>query len=119
MRGALGVIVGGFPFLLYQVLSKGGSWQALSMFYSPGTLKDRVTTRLVMFSETLLSDREHRVMWDGPFMPGWQRWLVPSIVLACCLTCLIARTNRNRPHAIRTRILPLVFLCSGRLLLCP
>src|SRR2546430_10247722 len=45
---------------------------------SPGTLKERVSTRLVMFAETLLSDREHRAMWDGPFMPGWQRWLFRS-----------------------------------------
>ena len=117
VRGALGGIVGGFPFLFYQVISKGGSWQALSMFYSPGTLEERVSTRLVMFSESLLSDREHRAMWDGPFMPGWQRWLFPSIAVACCLCSLIARTDRNRPHAILTRILALVFLFYGVMLL--
>jgi hypothetical protein len=117
VRWALGGVVGGFPFLFYQVLSKGGSWQALSMFYSPGTLKERVSTRLIMFAETLLADRERRAMWDGPFMPGWQRWLFPSIVLACCLASLVARRDRNQPHAILTRILTLVFLFYGAMLL--
>jgi hypothetical protein len=117
VRAGMGAIAGGFPFLLYQVISKGGSWQALSMFYSPGTLKERVSTRLVMFCETLLSDREHRAMWDGPFMPGWQRWLFPSIVLACCVTVLIARADRNKPHAILARVLTLVFLFYGAILL--
>jgi Dolichyl-phosphate-mannose-protein mannosyltransferase len=117
VRWVMGGIVGGFPFLLYQAVSKGGSWQALGMFYSPGTLKERVSTRLVLFAETLLSDREHRAMWDSPFMPVWQRWLFPSIALACCLACLIARTGRNRPDAILTRILALVFLFYGAMLL--
>jgi hypothetical protein len=117
VRMALGGIVGGFPFLLYQIVSKGGSWQALSMFNSPGTLKERVVTRLVMFSETMLSDREHRAMWDGPFMPGWQRWLFPSIALASVMVCLISRTDRNRPHATLTRILALVFLFYAAILL--
>jgi hypothetical protein len=87
------------------------------MFYSSGTLKQRVLTRLIMFSETLLTDREHRAMWDGPSMPGWQRWLFPSIAVACCVYCLIARTNRNRPDAILTRVLALVFLFYGAMLL--
>jgi hypothetical protein len=117
VRWALGGIVGGFPFLLYQVLSKGGSWQALGMFYTPGTLKERVSTRLAMFTETMLSDREHRAMWDSLSMPAWQRWLFPSIALACCLACLIARTGRSRPHAIITRILALAFLLYGAMLL--
>lgn len=112
VRAAIGGIVGGFPFLLYQVVSKLGSWQALSMFYSPGTLKERVSARLVLFAETLLSDREHRAMWDSPFMPAWQRWLFPSIVLACCVGCLI-----NWSQAKLTRILVLAFLFYGAMLL--
>src|SRR5260370_5559385 len=117
MRWAAGATVGGFPFLLYQLLSKGGSWRSLSTFYSHGTLQERVSTRLVMFSETLLSDREHPAMWDGPSMPDWQHCLAPSIALACCLYCLIARTDRNRPHAILTRTLALLFLFYGAMLL--
>jgi len=114
---ALGGIAGGFPFLLYQVVSKFGSWQALSMFYSPGTLKERVSARLVLFAETLLSDREHRAMWDSPFMPAWQRWMFPAIALACCLACLLPQSGRGRPYAILTRILALVFLFYGLMLL--
>src|SRR5258706_7235518 len=117
MRLATGAIVGGFPFLLYQFFSWGGSWRALGTLYASGTLRERVATRLVMLSETLLSDREHRAMWDGPSMPGWQRWLFPSIAVACCLYCLISRTDRNRPPALLTRILALIFLFYGAMLL--
>ncbi len=82
---AAGALVGGSPFLWYQIVSHGGTWEAVNMFSSgAGSLY----VRLVMLSETLLSDREHRAIWDGPMMPDWQRWLFPSIVLAACFVCL-------------------------------
>src|SRR5256886_15317934 len=67
---------------------------------SPGTLKERVSTRLVMFAETLLSDREHRAIWNGPAMPGWQRWLFLLIVSAACLMCLRSRNLWARAFAL-------------------
>ena len=76
---------GGSPFLLYQVVSHGGTWQAVNMFSS---VAGSLYIRLVMLSETLLTDREHRAIWDGPMMPVWQRWLFPGIVLAACFVCL-------------------------------
>lgn len=81
----LGALAGGSPFLLYQVLSHGGTWEALDIF-SAGS--SSLYLRLVMFCETLLSDREHRAIWSGPAMPEWQRWLFPAILLAACLVCL-------------------------------
>ncbi|HTM50183.1 MAG TPA: glycosyltransferase family 39 protein [Bryobacteraceae bacterium] len=85
---SMGGLAGGAPFLLYQAISQGGTWQAVGMFTTRESPAQLFTTRLVMFSETLLSDREHRAIWDGPPMPGWQRWLFPLIVLAACLICL-------------------------------
>jgi hypothetical protein len=112
-----GGIIGGFPFLLYQIVSRGGSWEALSMFSAQGTIEERILTRVVMFSETLLSDREHRAMWGGPMMPPWQRWLFPLIVLICCAAPFLVRTDRHRPDTILARIFALTFLFFGATLM--
>ena len=97
---ALGGTLAGSPFLAYQVLSGGGTWEALSMFPANQTLRDRLSVRLVMFAETLLSDREHRAIWDGPSMPDWQRWLFLLIVLMACLMCLVAKRGWPRAFAL-------------------
>ena len=88
---ALGGLLGGFPFLIYQVVSRGGTWEALGMFDANQTLGRRLAARFVMFAETLLSDREHRAIWSGPAIPEWQRWLFPMVVLTACGLCLAAR----------------------------
>lgn len=83
-----GGVLGGLPFLVYQVHSKGGTWEATNMFIAHEPLAERLFTRLVLFSETLLIDREHRAMWDGPAMADWQRWLFPAVVLVSLVVCL-------------------------------
>ncbi len=108
-----GGIVGGFPFLVYEVHSRGGTWEALDMFAAAGSLGDLLFNRFVMFSETLLTDREHRAMWNGPPMADWQRLLFPGIVLAACLVCLAM----NSRYRIFARIATLTLLVFGVLLL--
>jgi hypothetical protein len=90
-----GGVLGGLPFLVYQVHSKGGTWEATNMFIAREPLADRLFTRLVLFSETLLVDREHRAMWDGPAMADWQRWLFPALVVVSLVVCL-AMSRRVR-----------------------
>src|SRR6202030_450975 len=46
-------------------------------------------------SETLLIDREHRAMWDGPAMADWQRWLFPAGGVVSLVVCL-ATSRRVR-----------------------
>src|SRR5260370_42377624 len=89
----LGGLLGGAPFLAYQVVSGGGTWQALGMFPANQPLGERIFLRLVMFAETLLSDREHRAMWDGPAMATCEMWLVPWAGVAAWLACLLARAR--------------------------
>jgi hypothetical protein len=60
---------------------------------------------MVMLAETLLSDREHRAIWNGPAMPGWQSWPLLFIVLAACLVCLW-----DRSRSLWTRGFALCFL---------
>ena len=66
-----------------------------------------------MFAETLLSDREHRAIWDGPAMPDWQRWPFLAVVLAACLICLTAKSDGNRSRSLWARAFALCFLFLG------
>lgn len=79
---------GGFPFLFYQVVSRGGTWEAVGMFSAQEPVGRQLATRMVLYAEVLLSDREHRAMWEGPPIPDWQRWILPAIVLVSCAVCL-------------------------------
>jgi hypothetical protein len=93
---ALGGLVGGLPFLAYQALSGGGTWEAVNMFAVTGTLAQRLQHRLWMLSETLLSNGEHHRIWGGPVsLPAWQLWLFPAVVLASCGVCLLMKQRRG------------------------
>jgi hypothetical protein len=83
-------MLGCAPLIVYQILSHGGTFEAVGMFSANDTLAARLFTRLVMFSESLISDREHRVMWEGPPLAVWQPWLFAAVVLAACVACLRA-----------------------------
>lgn len=112
--GAIGCLLGGTPFLIYQIVSHGGTWQTFDLLSSNASLSRRVAARIVMLGETLLADREHRVMWNGPAMPIWQRWLSLGIVLAACLVCLITSGAWNRTFArwARGATISLLFLAG-------
>jgi Dolichyl-phosphate-mannose-protein mannosyltransferase len=113
---AFGVVVGCAPFLLYQVISRGGTWQAIGMFSSHEPLRKLLSQRLVMFSETLLSDWEHRSIWGAAQLPYWQRWLFPAVVLVSCLVCLSAGSEWGRLHSRSARLVTLIFLFLGAFL---
>ena len=86
---AMGGAVGGFPFLLYQVLSHGATWKAQEYFNASMTMATLLRYRAFLFADALLSDGEHRKMWDGPPLPDWQLWLFPVLVILACVTCLL------------------------------
>jgi hypothetical protein len=112
-----GFAVTSFPFWVYQVLSGGGTWEAVGMFSVTEGWRQLVFNRAVMFAETLLSNREHRAIWGGPPMPSWQLWLFPSVVLLSCLYGLASRGSHGAPRrvaAILTAVLA-SFLFFSRL----
>jgi hypothetical protein len=98
----VGGIGGGSVFLFYQVVSRGGTFEAIEMFRTTEPWRVRIMSRLVMLGEVLLSDREHRAMWSGPPMPEWQFWLFPAIVMAACIVCL---TMKHWPRFVALQIL--------------
>jgi len=109
-----GALTGALPFILYQVISGGGTWEAAGMFESQEPIGQRLYGRWVLFSESLLADREHRVMWGGSVMPAWQRWAMPIVVWAAVLVCLARGSRMARMVAIAFAVL-FAFLFSSRL----
>src|SRR6202034_1030895 len=93
-------------FLAYQVLSGGGTWEAVGMFQVTGTWMQRAQHRLWMFSETVLSNGEHHRVWAGPVsLPLWQLLLFPLIIGASCVVCIFLK----RGLLARVAALTLVF----------
>ena len=85
----IGGLIGGLPFLAYQVLSGGGTWEAVSMFPVTGTLAQRMQHRVWMLAETVLSNGEHHRIWGGPVsLPLWQLWLFPLVIFVGCVVCV-------------------------------
>lgn len=108
-----GGVLGGLPFLVYQVHSKLGTWEATNMFVAPEPLGHRLLVRAIMLAETFLTDREHRAMWDGPPMPGWQRWLFPAVVVASLVICAAMGGRWGRVRSLWARGVALTFVVLG------
>jgi hypothetical protein len=100
-----GFVLGCAPLLLYQVVSHGGTFEAVGMFGSHDTLLQRLLTRARMFAECIICDREHRAMWDGPALPWWQFGLFAAVVIASWVACLRGSTLQ--------KFLAAVFLLFG------
>jgi hypothetical protein len=97
-----GAMSGSAPLLVYQLVSGGGTFEALGMFSSSSPLASRIAARTVMLAETLLYDREHRAMWSGPALPLWQILFFPAVVLLSCAVCWAAyRQNEHSRRAAR------------------
>ncbi len=109
-----GMLLGGLPFLVYQIVSQGGTWEAQTMFRLSQGLKELLSQRFVLLGGALFSDGEHRAMWNGPALPDWQRWLFPAVVAVCCVVCLAIPA---KPHQRRwARAVAVAFLCLAAFL---
>jgi hypothetical protein len=113
MALAAGAIVGALPLIIYQVTSRGGTFEAVGMFSANDTLGARLLTRTILFAETLLADREHRAMWNGPAMPEWQQWLFPLLALVCCVVCLLGKDRFARVLAISFLLFGAILFVAG------
>ena len=108
-----GGILGGLPFLAYQLHSNFGTWEATNIFAAPESLTNRLFARAVMLSETFLTDREHRAMWDGPAMSEWQRWLFPVIVVGSLIVCAAIGGRWGRVRSRWARATAVTFVVLG------
>ncbi len=108
-----GGVAGGFPFLLYQVLSGGATWKAQQYFNAAMPMTALLRYRWFLFADTLVSDGEHRKMWNGPPLPDWQLWLFPVVVVLACLVCLVGNGREDGERGSVARFLALAFVFTG------
>jgi Dolichyl-phosphate-mannose-protein mannosyltransferase len=113
----LGGVVGGFPFLVFQIISGGATWkarEALSIATPMGAL---LRDRVFWFADMLISDGEHRQMWSGPALPEWQLWFFPLLVIAACFVCLFSTPAEGPRRRSFARAVVITFFITGAFLL--
>lgn len=88
-----GLALGSLPFWIYQVISRGGTFAVFGLFPAQESWPQRLAVRWAMFSESLVSDREHRAIWGGGAVPAWQAWLF-ALVLVAALVWMWRRQPR-------------------------
>lgn len=96
----VGALAGASPFLLYQYISRGGTFEALGMFQVSTSFGTLLVQRLRMLAEVMISDREHRAMWNGPALPTWEIALAGLVVTTACVACLAMRSRWSRAVAL-------------------
>jgi 4-amino-4-deoxy-L-arabinose transferase-like glycosyltransferase len=108
-----GGLVGGAPFLIYQVVSNFATWRTQNELVAGGAFRQWFIYRLDLLAEVLLSDVEHRQAWSGPDTPGWQYYLFPTVMVLACLVVFAVKA-RDARQALWGRIaaLALVFLSA-------
>ncbi len=115
-RGAAivaGGILGGAPFLIFQLVSGWATWKVQKAFKVAAPMSLLLRERLFWLAETLLSDGEHRGIWAGPRLPAWQLWLFPALVAASCLVCIQFRYRLQTDRRLFARALAVTFLGTG------
>ena len=101
-----GAGVGSLPFWIYQFLSNWGTLAATSMFRAEGTWAHLLEARAGMFGRVLLSDSEHRAIWNGQVVPEWQIGLLAALFVLMLIACLM-----DEPKA-RSCGIALVVFCA-------
>lgn len=108
-----GAIVTSLPFWIYQIISRGGTFDAVGMFRAEGGWRHLLWERFWMFARVLISDLEHRAIWSAGDLPLWQPAFCAGIFLAVFATS-IAKGGLARQAAMTLGIFYL-FLLSSRL----
>lgn len=102
-----------FPFWIYQVISRGGTFEAAGMFRAEGSWPHLVWERFWMFARVLISDLEHRAIWSAGELPSWQPAFCAGVFLAA-FAMSIWQGGLARQAAVTLGIFYL-FLFSSRL----
>jgi len=97
LAAAAGGLAGAAPLLAYQAVSGFGTLEAAGMFQAAERGTHLLAIRTVMWAESLVADREHRAIWNGPPELDTVYWTVPLLVMAALAVCL---ASRYRPLAV-------------------
>lgn len=104
-----GGVIGGAPFLIYQIVSGGATWRAQASFHIDTPVGILLRQRLTGLAGSLFSDAEHRAIWAGPPLPVWQLWFFPILILAACVLCLSGTQYIDEGRRLFARALALTF----------
>ncbi|MEO8098884.1 MAG: hypothetical protein ABI811_14375 [Acidobacteriota bacterium] len=110
-----GVLAGGLPLWIYQIVSRGGTFAAMGLAgQATGNWAELLHIRLIMLSEVLLLDAEHTVMWGTSVVPAWLRWTSLALITAAAIACLAIGRRFARITALSFLLL-IAFLFASRL----
>jgi hypothetical protein len=105
-----GGCIGAAPLIWYEVRSRGATFTFLRSMADPTPLLRLAVPRLDLLSQILLSDHEHRDMWNAPPLTLWQAIVLSSIVATALYVCL-RRSSRAEPRQTAFgRVAALTFL---------
>lgn len=114
-----GGLLGVFPFLLFQILSKG----IIVGFMRVGQVEESIVSllapRLEILAQVLLSDAEMRMMWNGPPLPLWQIYFFPLVLIFALIACFTLKQGGEeavawrRVSALTLLIFATIMLSSG------
>ncbi|MEP6963275.1 MAG: hypothetical protein ABI995_14435, partial [Acidobacteriota bacterium] len=102
-----GGILGSLPFLVYQWVSGGGTFQAMGLteLQATGTWSQLLLFRLRLLAEVLIADTEHTVIWGPSRLPLWQMWIFPLFLVVAVGACLMWGTKIARATAVALLVL--------------
>jgi len=101
---AVGFAVGSAPLLMYEAATRMGTLKFMLGPRPTTGIIARAGGRLPLLAETLLSDGEHRSLWGGPALPGWQIAFTVALATVGIAAALFApRSGREEPRDVSWR----------------
>ena len=105
----LGAAVGMAPLVAYEFSSHAATYAYIHTREAQ-SLAALVPARLNLLFEVLLSDSEHRWIWNGPPLPTWEFYLFPLLLCSALLFCLFWKEEEDLKRVAWRRITALTFL---------
>jgi Dolichyl-phosphate-mannose-protein mannosyltransferase len=105
-----GGLAGGGLLLCYEIRSHGATFAFMRAMNNSQPMLHLVAHRLNLLSRTILSDSEHRDMWDGPDLPLWQTVPFSIIVIFALFACLRWGSVSIKAGAVFGRVAGLTFV---------
>ncbi len=107
-----GMVAGAAPLLVYEWISRGATWRALSAdtIATSQPLVQLIPLRVLFMGRAFVSDSEMRRIWGGPSVPAGLALLPVVLVACCCLLCWIPRDDAAENEIAWRRATVVTFL---------
>ena len=105
-----GGVAGAAALLSYEIRSAGATFEFSRVMADPKPLLQLAGYRLYLLSQVLVSDSEHREIWNAPTLPLWQAVIFTTVVATALYVCLRSRTLPELRRMEYGRMAALTFL---------